>query len=161
MHRYWILDRRAQTYFEIPMRSVLQYGMSLRTTCYASRRLAFDRYGVLNAIASNQHNYDKSRMLAVLSLILTKQKIYLMQNEAYQPKNITFPRRQFGVSVIVNIISSNLVWPLHLASISGKWFCILICMLQSCQRWKVSPSPNVERFLLINLVIVCTGIYKS
>jgi len=38
MHRYWIVDRRGQTHFEIPKRSVLQYMliMSLWTTCYAS-----------------------------------------------------------------------------------------------------------------------------
>jgi len=100
MHQYWILDR-AQTYFDILMRSVLQHAwrMSLWTTCHASRRLALDWYGSLNAITSRQHYDDKSRLLAVLSIFLIKQNAYFMPNEAYQPKS--FPQRQFGKNVIV------------------------------------------------------------
>jgi len=85
MHRYWILDRRAQAYFEIPIRSVLQHG--------CQQRLAVDWHGLLKAITSRQHYDDKGRMLAVLSIFVTKLKVYFMQNEAYQPKDITFPGR--------------------------------------------------------------------
>jgi len=92
-HRYWILDRRAQTHFEIPMRSVLQYGMSLLTTCYASQRLAVDRSGLLNANTSIRQYYDdKNHTLAVLSTVYSWQSkiAYFMPNEAYQPKSSHF-----------------------------------------------------------------------
>jgi len=88
MRRYWILDRRTQTYFEIPMRSVLQYGMSLWSTCYASQRLAVDWYGLLNAITSRQHYDDKGRMLTVL--FLTKRKVYLCKMKPINQKTSHF-----------------------------------------------------------------------
>jgi len=34
------------------------------------------------------------------------------------------------------IVSTNLFGTTQMASVNGKWFCILICMLQSCQRWE-------------------------
>jgi len=53
-------------------------------------RIAVDWYGLLNAITSRQHYDDKSRMLAVLYIFLTKQNTCSMPNEAYQPKSSYF-----------------------------------------------------------------------
>jgi len=75
MHRYWILDGRTQTYFEIPMRSVQQY-VIVDHMLYASRRFAVGWYSLLNAVISRQHYDEKILMLAVLSILFKKCLLY-------------------------------------------------------------------------------------
>jgi len=57
------------------------------TVDHMSCRIAVDWYGLLNAITSSQQYDDKRRMLAILSIFLTKQNAYSMPNEAYQLKS--------------------------------------------------------------------------
>jgi len=84
-----------------------------------------------------------------------------MQNEAYQPKDITFPGRQFGISVIGNFKQLGLT--------ASNGFNKRETILHS--DWCVAKLSKMGRltfrqmqknvFYLINMVIVYTGIFSS
>jgi len=164
MRRYYILDRRAQTYFEIPMRSVLQDAwMSLWTTRHASRRPAVDWYGLLNA-TSRQHFDDKSRMLAVLSIFVIENKMLTLcqmkvinQNHHISTKTVwkkklswTDRFKQLGLTASSGFYKREMILhsDLYVAQLP-KMGRLAFCQMQK----------NI--FYLINLVIVYLGIFRS
>ena len=88
MHRYCILDGRAQTWDpDAVCAAMCIMNVAVDHTLW---RIVIDWYGLLNAITSRQHYNNKRRMLAVLSTLLTKQNACFMPNETYQPKSSHF-----------------------------------------------------------------------
>ena len=160
MHRYCVLDMRAQTWDPDAV-CAATHTKNVSVDLMLCR-LAVDWYGLLNAITSRQHYDDQWRMLAVLSILLTKQNACFMPNVAYQPKSSHFHKGSSEKMLSwtdrfkqLGLIASNCFNKREMILHSDFYVAKLSKMggLCFCQMQKT--------FYLISLVIMYTKIFKS